>query len=293
MIVIEPLGGLGNQLFTYAIGLENATRLNTELRVDPRNFENYDWHNYELESFSNSIAGEAPPQSRSVLARSFGRQASSLASVVAEEKGTLFDPNFLEVPDGTRLRGYFQSWKYFQSVADLIQDQLWAPRRPSTWFGLRITELKDKSPWIGVHVRLGNYQTVTQMGVVAKDYYRRALNLLKDLGHNHKILVFTDSPELIAELGLFEDGFDYEIFVSDRAGSPLETMLLMSLADHLVIGNSTFSWWAAWLGRGIWERRVIYPRPWLDSAAWDDRDMPMPHWIGLSRERSAGKGETW
>ncbi|MDA9116980.1 alpha-1,2-fucosyltransferase [Pontimonas sp.] len=63
----------------------------------------------------------------------------------------------------------------------------------------------------------------------------------------------------------------------------METMLLMSEAAALVIGNSTFSWWAAYMGQAE-KRPVIYPRPWLAREDFDDRDLFYPEWIGLGRE---------
>lgn len=290
LIVIEPLGGLGNQLFTYVLGLENATRLQTELHVDLFNFVNYEWHDYELGSFKSSISGELE---RSFLNRTLDRLPGHRyfpRRQFALEDNELFASKFLKVPDGTRLRGYFQSWKYFESVGNVIQSELWDLVSPSKAFLEKKVELESGAPWIAVHVRLGNYQTLPSMGLAGRAYYRRAVKLLRDLGHHEPIMVFTDSPEVIGEMGLFGDIEDWMIFQGDPALTPLETLLLMSLADHLVIGNSTFSWWAAWLGRDVAGRKVIYPRPWLDRFPRDDRDLPMPEWICLSREETVLRG---
>ncbi len=197
MIVFEPLGGLGNQLFTYALGLENATRLRTELFVDCSNFLNYEWHNYELGSFKNSISGEVAP---SVLSRTLDRLPGHRffpGRKLEVEENELFATKFLKVPDGTRLRGYFQSWKYFQSVGNVIQSELWNLVSPSRAFLETKLELESGAPWIAVHVRLGNYQNLPSMGLAGKAYYRRAIRLLRDLGCRERILVFTDSPEQI------------------------------------------------------------------------------------------------
>lgn len=298
MIVIEPLGGLGNQLFTYALGLENATRLRTELHVDLFNFVNYEWHDYELGLFNSSISGEIE---RSFSTRTLDRTGERLRGHrffprrffprrrLAVEDTRLFDTKFLRVSDGTRLRGYFQSWKYFESVGNVIQRELWDLVSPSMAFLEKKLELERGAPWIAVHVRRGNYQTIPSMGLAGHAYYRRAIKLLRDLGHRERILVFTDSPEVIGEMGLFGDIDDVSIFQGDPALTPLENLLLMSLAEHLVIGNSTFSWWAAWLGRDVAGRKVIYPRPWLNRFSAHDRDLPMPEWICLSREETVLK----
>lgn len=294
MIIFEPLGGLGNQLFTYGVGLANSVRLETDLWVDRRNFVDYDWHDYELGSFKNSIAGEVDASkspSRSggeilggLLDRVFPRRHNGLDESVVREETNHFSPRFLKVENETRLRGYFQSWKYLEQVGDLLNTQLWELTNPSGWFIDKRRELEAGSPWIGVHLRLGNYQSLPAMGVAAEVYYERSLRLLADLGYEMPVIVFTDSPEIVTSIGTFVGLDNWQIFDSSGANSSLETLLLMSLASHLVIGNSTFSWWAGWLGRHEIGRRVIYPRPWIDLQSWNDRDLPLPGWIGLSRE---------
>ena len=293
--MIEPLGGLGNQLFTYAVGLANATRLDTELVVELCNFKNYEWHDYELGSFANSIKSEISADSGPrPVARGMARflrprerppVSASLSTTVEQEENNLFSERFLAVSDNSRLKGYFQSWKYVEPVSVALDQQLWALTKPSQWFLEKTEELRNREPWIGLHIRLGNYQSLEEMGVVADIYYRRALGLLRDLGVNREVLIFTDSPEVLERRDFLVKGFSSELFESDPTSSPLENMLLLSLSEHLIMANSTFSWWAAWLGRknGA-QRRVIYPRPWINLESWDDRDLQRPDWIGLSRE---------
>lgn len=293
--MIEPLGGLGNQLFTYAVGLANAKRLGTELVADLRNFENYEWHDYELGCFANEIGSEitsdpAVKPSTTRMSRFLRRRdkksaGEGLPIIVEKEENNLFSQRFLSVPNNSRLRGYFQSWKYLEPISEALDQQLWTLTKPSRWFLEKSEELRKREPWIGLHVRLGNYQNLEEMGVVADAYYRRALELLRDLGVNRKVLIFTDSPEILEQRDFLLQEFSSELFETDTASTPLENMLLLSLSEHLIMANSTFSWWAAWLGRknGA-ERRVIYPRPWINLQSWDDRDLQRPEWIGLSRE---------
>lgn len=295
MIVIEPLGGLGNQLFTYAVGLANATRLGTELVADLRNFKNYEWHDYELGSFANSIRREisedsAPKSVASGMVRFFPSRENppanaSLPAIVEQEENNLFSQRFLEAGNNSRLRGYFQSWKYLEPVSVALDQQLWALTKPSQWFLEKTEELRNREPWIGLHIRLGNYQDLEEMGVVADIYYRRALWLLRDLGVDREVFIFTDSPEVLERRNFLVEGFSPQLFKSDPGSTPLENMLLLSLSEHLIMANSTFSWWAAWLGRNNGsQRRVIYPRPWINLQSWDDRDLQRPEWIGLSRD---------
>ena len=303
MIIIEPLGGLGNQLFVYGIGLANIRRLKTTLVADLRNFVGYEWHAYELDSFENVICEEITTEvrqtssfSRRVLSvvrrfdrlgtgsRQVGERVDSLTRRV-EEVDNQFDERFLTVSDGSRLRGYFQSWKYLEPVRDELKQSIFNLKQPSDWFTKKKKELGEKPPWIGVHLRLGNYVDLPSMGTVESLYYERALTLLSNLGHNMPIVVFSDSPDLARSLDLWTAFPDITFLDNDNESHsrPIETLSLQSMASHLVIAKRTYSWWAGWLGESH-NRRVIYPRPWINNKDIDDRDLPLPGWIGIGRE---------
>jgi len=291
LIKIEPQGGLGNQLFIYSIGLANSRRLGVELVADLWKFVGYDWHDYELSSFQNAISRESRPRDslrllnfKSKITWKLDRfKLWDFFSSSVLETDNQFDSRFLSVADGAHMKGYFQSWKYLQPIANELRESVWALTEPSSWFMEKNEEFANSGPWIGVHVRLGNYQTLPSMGTVPQEYYERGLALIAELGHDLPIVVFSDSPEIAREMGLWRKFSNVSFFDSAPANSPLETLLLMSRAKHLIIGNSTFSWWAGWIGHES-DRKVIYPRPWLNAKRYDDRDLVMPGWIGLSRE---------
>jgi len=293
LIIVEPLGGLGNQLFVYSLGLANARRLGVDLVADLSNFSGYRWHSYELDSFQNSISGNFKARLPRALTKIISRvdnRTSRLSGHSAFrnlylETDNQFDSKFLVVPDGARLRGYFQSWKYLSPVANELRATVWALTRPSEWFMAKKEELSRGGPWIGIHMRLGNYITLPGMGIVPATYYERALSLLSELGYHFPVVVFSDSPKLVQEMSIWRSFPQVSFFDSEPANSPIETMLLMSLAPHLIIGNSSFSWWAGWLG-DMPGRKVTYPRPWINSKDWDDRDLAVPGWLGISSDNT-------
>jgi hypothetical protein len=117
---------------------------------------------------------------------------------------------------------------------------------------------------------------------VGEIYYERALALLSELGLRHNIVVFSDEIELARQMPLWRRMPNVTFFDSPPETPPIETLLLLSLASHLVIANSTFSWWAGWTGERP-GRRVVFPRPWGTSAD-ETGDLIPPGWVGLSRE---------
>lgn len=291
-ITIEPLGGLGNQLFIYALGLRLARELNTELICDTWNFHNYSWHSYELDSIPNEIHKTCSSRSRELFghkARSAIRRARSLHvgpkpfSRLVLEKGSTFDPDILKIRDGSRLNGYFQSWRYFEPIAEDIRNQVSNPVKPSPWLHETRERLSALGDWIAVHVRRGTYLEVPIMGLVQDDYYSRAVPLVEELtGEKLPLVLFSDSPELAAEMmSKFKERTI--VLTTPKHVQPIDVLQVMRDASHLVIANSTFSWWAAYLmnSRG---RYVIAPRPWLDDWRFNERDLLLPDWITVGRK---------
>ncbi len=291
-VTIEPLGGLGNQLFVYALGRCLSMKLGVPLHVDLCNFRSYEWHDYELDSFMNSIDEQVGVKSQltSRTMRKMGRLASSKlvksktwpSGRTFTEKSWRFDPTFLTLGDGARVRGYFQSWKYFENCSDLLRREIADIREPSAWF-LKMQEELDSLPeWTAVHVRRGNYVTLPNMGLVDDDYYARAINLVNQLGGSMTVVVFSDDPEAARRMRAFSERPKTRFIESPPESRPIESMVLMSMGSHAVMANSTFSWWASWLAQKM-DRIVICPRPWLDGEDFDDRDLIYPSWISIGR----------
>lgn len=291
-ITIEPLGGLGNQLFVYATGLARALDLNTDLKVDLRNFRNYEWHNYELDSFRNEMTPVALSKNEEVarIARDVQRRflrALCLSPAWGKggeviEESSRFDERVNRVANGTRLRGYFQSPKYFLRHADTVRASVRNIEMPSDWYVNLTAHLERMAPWAAVHVRRGNYVGLPNMGVTQDDYYRRALGLLRSSHGDIGVVVFSDDIEAARGLPVLQ-ALKSAVFVQPPVETrPLESLLAMSMAHHVITANSSFSWWAAWLGDRP-NRVVVCPRPWLDDWTYDDRDLFPPDWVTLGR----------
>lgn len=288
-ITIEPLGGLGNQLFVYATGRALALDTGAQLHADLRNFVGYELRVYELNSFNNRI--DHTYVDESYVANKVRRASRHLQSRLPSripctrtfrEVSWTFDPRVLNLRDGVRLIGYFQSPKYFERHATAIRAEVSSIREPSTWFQRKSDELETGGAFIGVHIRRGDYAVLPNMGLLGLDYYSNALNLLFDLVGSLPVLVFSDEPRAAQTLLGMELKDKITYVDSPADSSPIETLALMSKSHHLIMANSTFSWWSAWLGDRQ-DRRVICPRPWLKDPTHVDKDLLLPTWISLGR----------
>jgi hypothetical protein len=120
------------------------------------------------------------------------------------------------------------------------------------------------------------------MGPLEPDYYRRGVAEVRSRVGATRLFVFTDDEEWCrARLDLPQDAV---VAVATRAECDTwaSLMRLMSLCDHYVLANSSFSWWAAWLNPSA-DKVVVAPTPWLQDPRWDDSNRIPPEWIRIER----------
>ena len=95
---------------------------------------------------------------------------------------------------------------------------------------------------------------------------------------NYKIIVFTDNK--IASKA-FVNKFSFsvnQIISSDDLQSQQETLHLISSSQHLIGANSSFCWWAAYLGDNS-EKVTIFPKPWYKKPGKTDQEILWPNWL--------------
>ena len=280
-ITVELIGGLGNQLFQYATGLAQAERLGCPLDLDITYFQVSDKRTLALESFHH--CGRSLTFTQKRRGRLTARLQNRTGSIL-REASFAYDPRVAAIGVGTRLEGYFQSWRYFSEIADPLRGQIRNLRSPSIWYKEKLAELSDEA-WVGVHIRRGDYATAQyrdKFGPVSLEYIARGLKFLSAIGGPMKSVIFTDDP-IDVRRELRASGMEAladEIIEPPADSEPLESLLLLSQAAHLVLSNSSFSWWAAYLGDRP-ERLVVAPRPWFVGLDHDTRDLLLPDWLTL------------
>lgn len=296
-ITMALMGGLGNQLFQFATGLEVAARANTSLALDLRWFgqsrrrkrNGLELRSFELDRVAHGIRLIAPPSSalretaghaRDVLLRRLPRMKRGPLSRFVYQRGGSFDSTVLEARPGTHLSGYFASWRYFPTVADSVRSRVRQAAPDTDWLQVMSTLAVNETP-IGLHVRRGDYLALSGIyGHVTPSYYLRALNVLRSMGQFGPVWLFSDEPD--AALEWLKPQVRPDRVVLPPVGShSLESMLLMSMMRALVIANSTYSWWAAFIGE-TQGRPVVAPRPtWASDAHEEPRDALLPGWLTL------------
>lgn len=254
MIVTQLIGGLGNQLFQYAIGRHLAMINMAELRLDLSEFATYELHAYSLDHL-NVRARPASPEDIAPL------------RVVREERYFHFDPGFRDYGDGVYLKGYWQTEQYFAAIADVIRIDLQV-RHPIAGRSLKLATEMAESNSVSVHVRRGDYTPNTYTDQVLEaldlDYYARALRALAQDERGLRCFVFSDDHAWVKEN--LQLGHPTVYVDHNAADRNYDDLRLMSRCRHNIIANSSFSWWGAWLNPNP-GKRVFAPRQWLSANA--------------------------
>ena len=275
LVGIAITDGLGNQLFMYAAGFALASRLNGDLRVDVRTYRSEGVRQFRLPAFGLDLKTWSPTWwkvERFIREKTKGRWRPGPERLV---EASDLDPRLFTINAPCFLRGYFQSWRYFEGYEDDIRSLFDTVKLRTP----RIAEIERRivsTPTsVMVHVRRGDYGG-DKFLELQRDYYDRARETILGRAPEPTFFLFSDDlPQAVALLEGWPNVVPVEGF------SDLEDFRLMSLCRHFVIANSTFSWWGAWLGSAP-DKIVIGPKTWLGPGYERVVDMEArlpPEWI--------------
>lgn len=289
MVVTELKGGLGNQLFQYAAGLSLSQRLETRLLLDcsflesSRQSADTTYRVYELDKFQVT----EPQANEWVLAKftphSLWQRALHLlvSGLVKEEKSFAFDTSFFSQKGDIYLRGYWQSERYFQSIESLLRERL-SFRNELRHLNKEWADRIKSSHSVSIHIRRGDYVSDPKInsyhGALSIDYYLNGVAEIVSRVPTAHFFVFSDDvPWAKDHLQL---GAPCEFITGNSGTQAWEDLKLMSLCQHHIIANSSFSWWGAWLNPSK-EKIVVCPREWFADKSIDTSDLIPTAWIRL------------
>jgi hypothetical protein len=269
MIRIVLLGRLGNNLFQYALGRVLAEKHGVPLAMDASWFNAEGWAEVKcLRDLPGPQAGQARILRRcSPAARALRKftglhywQLRRVPELREPEGDHGFDPRFLEAPADCLLFGYFQSQLYFADIEPSLREELSTDRLGLESGHEELAENLRAPGSVAVHVRRGDYAGSPLLDVCGMNYYSEAMRRLRETIPNPRFYIFSDDPDWCTSHFTGDD-------IAVTAGgstrqSPLVDLHLMSLARHHVIANSSYSWWAAWLGKKPGQR-VLMPHEWF------------------------------
>lgn len=283
MIIVKIKGGLGNQMFQHAIGKRLSLDWGQELKYDLSWFKNIKEgetarkigiNNFNI-TISEATEVEINKNIPNIFIKFFNKIKIRLNKNIFFE----FNPRLIEKKRKIFLNGYFQSFKYFDSIRKELLNDFILKNGQSELAQKQKEDIINSDNSVGLHIRRGDFVTNYKdyHGLCSLSYYAEAVSIIKQKYHKIKLFVFSDDIEWAKENIKFADPM---VFVSGQGFSDAEEILLMSLCKHQIIANSTFSWWAAWLNKNN-DKIVVSPKKWLVVVDIDTSDLLPKEWIKI------------
>ena len=276
------MGGLGNQMFQYAFGQGLKSRTGQKIFYDTSwfedskacivndNNENKDGvviRKYDLDIFSLDIDFVNKKQQMNY-------------KKIHETKEFICDENLLIKRKNPLYIGYFQNENYFKQIEEKIKKDFTFPaisdedKFNQTW----LRKIKACENPVFIHLRRGDY--VNLGWNLSVDYYKNAIKYISEHVQNPTFFVFGQGCE---EYIKSEFNIDVPLEIIGETNSQnkedWKDIVLMEECRHAIIANSTFSWWAAWLGKANKDGIVVAPTPFVNGQD----EIICDNWIKISR----------
>lgn len=288
MIIMRIKGGLGNQMFQYAVGRNLSLKTGLPLVLDRRHYRPTHEHGYGLDVFAladTPVENAALPPHRSdrpfanALSRVLGRGPRLMREAALE-----FDPAIAAIDGPAWLEGYFQTERYFAGNADIIRSEFTPTAAPDATNAAWLARIQADPLAVSLHVRRGDYvanpKFAARHGTCSAAYYDSAVAHMTDvLGAPPVIYAFSDDPDWV------RDNLDLPATINvvghNDASKNYEDLRLMGACRHHIIANSSFSWWGAWLNPRA-DKVVVAPAKWHADTQNDNPDIWADGWIRIA-----------
>lgn len=271
MIYVKIDGGLGNQMFQYALAL-SLKEFGLDIKIDLASFKKNVLHNgFELNKiFHISIPVAEHEEVKHLKDDNTSYLHKVKRKIVGRKKSHITENNFnlesLNLNDNFYLDGYWQSENFFDVGRKKVIETYQFPKIYDSRNEDIISKIKNSNS-VSIHVRRGDYINNSKIykeygAICGKEYYDNAISKLKSHIKNPTFFVFTNDSEW-AKKNLSISNQSHLIDWNKKENS-FKDMYLMTLCKHNIIPNSSFSWWGAWLNKNK-NKTVIAPNIWKIS----------------------------
>lgn len=281
-VIMRVTGGLGNQLFQYAMGRALALRHDVPLLLDLSHYTTPGPHtarSFELDKLNTCYAvateEDLRPFRASWMRKLLERLDLKPSPRLIHQPGFGFSPSLLASTPPVYLDGTWQSEKYFAYAAARLREELTLGPGAGSHAALSAKE-SGKGVSVSVHIRRGDYatdpRTKAYHGLLDLSYYAGAMRAVLEFAPTSRFLVFSDDPDWAREHLTSPAPL---VFMDQRPATV--DLMLMAQCDHHIIANSSFSWWGAWLNPAT-TKRVMAPARWFVDPAIDTTDLIPAGW---------------
>lgn len=275
MVIVRIAGGLGNQMFQYAL-YEKLISLGKDVKADTIGFyEKGLSRQYELEMFPNVYLEKASNEeiqfyyhnAKKWHYKVIGRLLENQKKIRSFEEAKYCEDVYW-VKDAY-IYGYWQSEKYFTDIEAKIRKKFIFPEIYDIK-NLNFLEQIEKENSVSIHVRRGDYLSKENQriygGICTIQYYEQAIKYFEDRYKDVTFFVFSNDI-MWAQKNL---KMKRSVVVNaNNEDNAIFDMLLMAKCKHNIIANSSFSWWGAWLNEHK-DKIVLSPSRWMNTEPVED-----------------------
>ena len=277
MIYIELKGGLGNQLFQIFCGISYALENNIHFKI--------------IKDKKDVVS---PVDNKSLRPTYWNNFLSNLSKFTCDNVNlmTYNEVSFVytKIPNynkNFKINGYFQSPKYFEnnyhSITELIElDKIKKLMKE------KFNYYFNYGKTISLHFRIGDLKCNNGHGPVLNlSYYINSIKSILEKDNSCNIILYFNEQQdnEIVEDNIINIKKEYPLIKFIQCDSKIqdwEQLILMSLCNHNIIANSTFSWWGAYLNSNI-KKIVCYPNVWFGPKCNNStKDLFLENWVCIS-----------
>jgi hypothetical protein len=304
MILLRLRGGLGNQMFQYAFGCFLSEHFNVQLKLDTSLLglasqeEHTPTRDFDLAVFK--IEYEFADEKD--VAGFFGKNNPSYLDGFLLKWNKLFDhrsifmqdyhkfslDDVMELKPPIALVGRWQSERYFESIKAKVRSIYCLDHIEVTQISKEVETLMNTCISVSIHIRRGDYVShpvfSKKLGALNLSYYKTAIELIvSEVGHSN-IKLFFISEDMDWCRSNF-NSYPNAVFIEQEKSRKgfLSDMRLISKSDHVIISNSTFSWWGAYIGQKE-EGIVVAPKKWAKTYDYTPPHIIPDSWIQVENE---------
>ena len=271
-------GGLGNQLFQVAAGIYLQKLSGEKVYFDesfltkvPRKIRKREVEIRWLVDSELILKGNFSTLVRVALKEFFSTK-------ILDEKNLNDKVIDRLLPSTEILRGYFHNFEYVDTIWETI-----APKFKER-FEKTDVEPKYTYDYLCVHFRGGDClygKGKNRHGIIGPGYIQESLETLRKDLNISKVIIVTDSPKFIKDKLDNLTGFDFSVISSSNIFNDLA---IISRASGVVMSNSSFSWWGAFIADKFKNAKVISPYPWFESDNEEPKLLIPEHWVKMKRD---------
>lgn len=282
------MGGLGNQMYQYALGRRLSLDRGVPLKLDLSWYSNQNIRSYGLDQFNIQASIASEDEINRIISYSNHSLVRKIFSVyqhvlpywkrrkIKEKNHLKYDYRILSAPRNCWVNGYWHNAEYFLSIASVIKKDFTLRTELSGKTQKVINSIKTTVNSISVHVRRGDYAQGTKLfDALPLEYYMSAVNYIASKRSDPHFFFFSDDIDWVRKNLIIDHPATY---IDPTTNDAVDLIIMTHCNDH-INANSSFSWWSAWLGEkddGI----TIVPKNWYKSLPFPEDRMPK-HWLRL------------